>query len=152
MRRHWAVGLACAFLFMGCGEVAPSEANASGGESGAARVGSIGQRARSEGGLYVASVRPEQGQARVGALHRWIATVTSADGTPITPRRLAFTAGMPQHGHGTVTRPQVTRRLGPGEYLVEGVKFHMAGEWTLVLSIDGEAGPDRVVFQARVAP
>lgn len=139
-------------LLAGCGDAAPTPADGTGAESATARVGSIGQQTRSEAGHYLASVRPQEELVRVGALHRWIANVATADGRPLTLSRLVFSAGMPQHGHGTITRPVVTRELGPGEYLVDGVKFHMAGDWTLVLSIDGEAGPDRVVFQANIAP
>jgi hypothetical protein len=50
---------------------------------------------------------------------------------PAQPRHVHFDGGMPAHGHGFVTTPHVTRDLGGGEFLVEGVKFHMSGAWKL---------------------
>jgi hypothetical protein len=54
---------------------------------------------------------------------------------------------MPQHGHGLPTQPQVTRELGDGRYLLEGMKFSMPGWSDLKLQVrstDGQA--DRVTF------
>ena len=47
---------------------------------------------------------------------------------------------MPQHGHGLPTRPQVTRELADGTYLIEGMKFSMTGWWEIKLAIDSPAG------------
>lgn len=53
---------------------------------------------------------------------------------------------MPQHGHGLPTTPQVTKNLGNGRCLIEGVKFNMRGWWTFELAVDGEDGADVVTF------
>ena len=53
---------------------------------------------------------------------------------------------MPQHGHGLPTTPQVTKNLGNGRYLIEGVKFNMRGWWIFELGVDGEDGADVVTF------
>ena len=59
---------------------------------------------------------------------------------------------MPQHRHGFVTEPRVTRPLAPGVYLVEGVKFHMGGNWVMRVDLVGDSGADVVEFDVHVAP
>jgi hypothetical protein len=54
--------------------------------------------------------------------------------------------GMPQHGHGLPTSPRVTRALGNGDHLVEGVKFNMGGWWVVRFAITSSAGTDTVTF------
>jgi hypothetical protein len=83
-------------------------------------------------------------------MHSWVVSVETAAGDVVEPTRLAFDGGMPQHGHGFVTVPRVTRSLGGGRYRIEGVKFHMGGEWTLRVEMAGPAGPDVAVFLVKV--
>lgn len=42
---------------------------------------------------------------------------------------------MPVHNHGMPTQPRMTRELGGGRYLVEGMRFHMRGEWIVEMRI-----------------
>ena len=53
---------------------------------------------------------------------------------------------MPQHGHGLPTRPQVTKHLGNGDYLAEGMKFQMGGWWVVDFTIDAAGQKDTVRF------
>jgi len=46
-----------------------------------------------------------------------------------------FDALMPGHHHGMITRPKITAKKS-GEYLIEGVKLHMAGDWSLELNLE----------------
>ena len=64
--------------------------------------------------------------------------------------RIAVDGGMPQHGHGLPTRPRVTRELGDGSYLLEGMKFSMTGWWEIKLAIDAAEGTDKVTFNTVV--
>lgn len=110
------------------------------------------RRARlSEAGLYRMSLRPEEG-VPLGRMHRWILHLETGDGEPFLPNRIAFSGGMPQHGHGFETEPRVTRKLGGGDFLIEGVRFHMAGDWTLRVEVAGPPGVDVAVFHVRVGP
>jgi hypothetical protein len=45
---------------------------------------------------------------------------------------------MPEHDHGLPTQPRVTEEINPGTYLLEGVRFHMPGKWSMVISIETE--------------
>jgi hypothetical protein len=117
--------------------------------SPAARVGAREERV-GEAGLYRIAIAPEGGAIPIGAIHSWVVEVATAAGEPFVPTRLAFDGGMPQHGHGLMTAPRVTRALGNGRFLVEGVKFHMGGDWTLRVEIVGPAGADVAVFHVPV--
>lgn len=46
-----------------------------------------------------------------------------------------FDAVMPGHHHGMVTRPKISNQR-PGNYLIEGVKLHMSGDWSLELKLE----------------
>lgn len=109
-------------------------------------------RSQSESGFYQISLRPEEGPARVGGPHGWVVSVETTDGVPFRPSRLAFDGGMPQHGHGFQTRPHVSRTRSVGEFLVDGVRFHMPGDWMLRVEVVGPSGPDVAVFQIHVLP
>jgi len=108
--------------------------------------------ALTEAGRYRVSLAPEAGRVPLGELHAWEVQVATPEGAPVTPTRLAFDGGMPQHGHGLTTAPRVTEALGGGRYRVEGVRFHMHGDWRLVVELVGPAGPDVAVFHVDVAP
>ncbi len=97
-------------------------------------------------GLYKAAIVPQATPVPVGSMHAWTVTVRTPTGAPVTAARIGINGGMPQHGHGLPTAPQVTKDLGDGRYLIEGMKFNMRGWWTLDLAIDGLKGPDTVTF------
>ena len=100
----------------------------------------------SEAELYVAAVAPVQEPVTVGPMHAWIVTIKDSEGAPVDGAEVHVDGGMPQHGHGLPTSPAVTRELGEGRYLVEGMKFNMPGWWELDLGIEGPAGADTVTF------
>jgi hypothetical protein len=52
---------------------------------------------------------------------------------------------MPEHNHGFPTEPEITEASG-GDYLLEGVKFSMAGWWELKLDITAGDQSDTVTF------
>jgi hypothetical protein len=64
--------------------------------------------------------------------------------------RIGVDGGMPQHGHGLPTKPRVTRELGDGRYLIEGMKFSMTGWWEIKLAVQGDRGADKVTFNTVV--
>jgi len=44
----------------------------------------------------------------------------------------------------------VTRHLGNGDHLVEGMKFNMGGWWVVKFRVAAEAGRDSVVFNVKL--
>lgn len=100
---------------------------------------------------YVVTLQPPVQPAAINQLHVWRVLLTTPTGAPVAQARIQVDGGMPQHGHGLPTKPQVTRELPGGGYLIEGMKFSMTGWWEIKLAIDGPAGADRVTFNTVVA-
>ena len=97
-------------------------------------------------GFYTASIEPGLSPVTVGTMHSWTVQFSTREGKPVDRARIAVDGGMPQHGHGLPTEPEVTADLGDGRYQVEGMKFNMPGWWVVNFSVDGPAGPDTVTF------
>ena len=104
-----------------------------------------------EDGRYVVTLQPPPRPAAINQLHTWQVKLTSRAGEPVTNARIQVDGGMPQHGHGLPTRPQVTSGRPDGSHLIEGVKFSMTGWWEIELAIEGPEGADRVTFNTVVA-
>ena len=104
----------------------------------------------SEGGAYRGTIRPQGDSIPQGKLQRWTLHLETATGAPVDSARVAVDGGMPQHGHGLPTRPQVTRTLGNGDHLVEGMKFNMGGWWVVRFRVEAAAGRDSLVFNLKL--
>jgi hypothetical protein len=104
----------------------------------------------SEAGRYRATIHPQGDTIPKGKLHRWTLHVETAAGVPLDSGSFAVDGGMPQHGHGLPTKPRVTRALGNGDHLVEGLKFNMAGWWVVKFRVAAAAGSDSVVFNVKL--
>ena len=53
---------------------------------------------------------------------------------------------MPEHDHGLPTQPEVTMRLYNGDYLLEGVRFHMQGHWELQIEFQYAGVDDTAII------
>ena len=104
----------------------------------------------SEAGHYRATIRPQGDSIPQGKLQRWTLHLETVAGTPVDSAAIAVDGGMPQHGHGLPTKPRVTRALGNGDHLVEGMKFNMGGWWVVKFRVNAEAGRDSVVFNVKL--
>ena len=105
---------------------------------------------RSEGGAYRATIRPQGDSIPRGRLQRWTLHLETATGAPVDSAAVAVEGGMPQHGHGLPTKPRVTRALGNGDHLVEGMKFNMGGWWVVKFRVSAAPGQDSVVFNVKL--
>ena len=99
-----------------------------------------------EHGLYIGTLVPGVSPIPVGTIQSWTVAVATPDGKPLENANLSIDGGMPQHGHGLPTVPQVTKALGGGRYRVEGMKFNMHGWWTITLKVSSAAGTDSATF------
>ena len=54
--------------------------------------------------------------------------------------------GMPMHKHGLPTAPRMTKGLGQGSYLIEGMKFSMAGWWEIIIEVGQGFDQDKATF------
>ena len=101
-------------------------------------------------GLYRGSFQPAGDSIRVGRMHSWKLHLETADGAPVDDATIAVDGGMPQHGHGLPTKPRVTKRLGHGEHVVDGMKFNMGGWWVVKFRVAGALGPDSLTFNLKL--
>lgn len=101
-------------------------------------------------GLFRVAIRSRISPVPVGALHRWEVRVASPAGTPVADARIAVTGVMPDQRHRMPTAPRVTRALGGGRYLVEGVRFDRHGWWHLRFAIEAGEGADAATFSVAV--
>lgn len=82
----------------------------------------------------------------INRIHSWVVHVENADGKALEGCALEIAGTMPAHDHGLPTRPRVTEELGNGDYLVEGMRFHMNGDWEVTVTIGGCGPRDSLVI------
>ncbi len=82
----------------------------------------------------------------INTMHAWIIHVENNKQQDVLEANITVDGGMPEHDHGLPTHPQITKNLGDGCYLLEGMKFHMGGWWTISIAINDGSISDRVTF------
>ena len=112
------------------------------GISSAASADDAGPTWTSQAGLYRVRYKSDLEPIEINKIHDWVLHVETAAGAPVVDAEITLTGGMPAHNHGMPTQPQVTKNMGHGDYLVEGMRFHMAGDWVITLTISAAAGQD----------
>ena len=102
---------------------------------------------RSELGRYLVQYASTLEPLGINRIHAWVLKVEDAAGQPMEDAELTISGGMPAHDHGLPTAPKATAYLGDGNYLVEGMKFHMSGAWEVVIVINAAGGKDSVTYR-----
>ena len=97
----------------------------------------------SASGRYRVSYSSELEPLAINRIHDWVLHVETTGGEPVVGAQIAIEGGMPEHDHGLATSPRVTEELGGGDYLIEGLRFHMPGRWEVVVSLRVVSEPDR---------
>jgi hypothetical protein len=100
----------------------------------------------SDQGLFRGTITPQLDPIQINQLHSWRLHLETPDGQPLKEAEIAIHGDMPGHGHGLPTTPQVTQEFGNGEYLVEGMKFQMAGWWYVDVAVSSEGRQDTIRF------
>lgn len=114
---------------------------------------SLAQDQRTQGSdrnLFVISYEPGIDPVVINRMHSWLVHIETADGNPVDGATVALVGGMPDHDHGLPTMPRSTQNLGDGDYLVEGMKFHMNGRWQITISIEVTGSNDAVTFELQL--
>ena len=105
----------------------------------------------SQQGHFSVELRASDRQTALSEFQTWQLSIReAASDEPVTPVRVIVGGGMPAHGHGLPTQPQVTEYLGAGQYQLEGLMFNMAGQWQLIFEIITNSKSDRVVFDLMI--
>ena len=97
-------------------------------------------------GIYRISYRSELSPIIINRIHAWIIHVETADGEAVSGATISVSGGMPLHNHGLPTVPRMTHELGDGDYQVEGLRFHMNGDWELRVTVDAGGRRDTVII------
>lgn len=100
----------------------------------------------SQSGKYNVAYESEINPIVINRIHHWTLIVTDSRGEPVEGATISVGGGMPEHDHGLPTAPRVTVENAPGHYLLEGLRFHMAGEWEIVVTIEHGESRDTVVI------
>jgi hypothetical protein len=87
----------------------------------------------SSGGSWVVSYAPDPDPVPFNALFALDVEVVGESAA----EQLVVDATMPSHGHGMTTLPVATLEED-GAFRVEGLLFHMTGEWVLTVEVDGD--------------
>jgi len=90
----------------------------------------------SRDGHFVVHFDPDIDPPVINRMHGWSVMITTADGVPVDDAALSVSGGMPLHDHGLPTAPRATALGDDGRYRIEGLRFHMGGEWELDIEID----------------
>ena len=100
--------------------------------------------------LFKVSYKTDPADVKVNTMQKWTVSVQDADGKPVKNAEIAVDGSMPAHGHGMPTQPKVTKNLGDGSYIVEGIKFSMLGDWVMKFTIKADSKTDSVSFKVAV--
>ena len=74
-------------------------------------------------------------QINVGAVFCFALTIKSTNEALLKDLKVKrFDMTMPEHRHGMVTRARINAAK-TGEYLIDGVKVHMPGEWKITIDL-----------------
>jgi hypothetical protein len=87
-------------------------------------------------GAFVVSWVPVPDPIPFNESFKLLVTIARAASPTVPERaaRLELDATMPAHGHGMNRTPAVTAK-GDGTFLVDGMLFHMSGEWNLIFHV-----------------
>lgn len=100
----------------------------------------------SKSGYYRVSYTSKLNPIVINRIHSWVLHVETADSKPVVDAEITVDGGMPAHDHGLPTSPRTTQYLGDGNYVIEGLRFHMNGYWEIVITINARGRRDTVVI------
>jgi len=80
---------------------------------------------------FVGVLHAEGHPIQLGTFLQWKLQIKDRDGKPMENVRIGVSGGMKGHRHGLPSQPIVKKHSAEGWYLVDGLKFSMAGKWQL---------------------
>lgn len=101
-------------------------------------------------GYYRVSYTSMLDPLTINRIHNWVFHVEDAEGGTVNNATVSVTGGMPEHNHGLPTDPRMTQSLGGGDYVLEGMRFHMNGYWELTVTIDVAGRRDTVIISLTI--
>ena len=92
---------------------------------------------RTSAGNFTVSLQPKEGKPIIQNEHFSLdlSLEPKNSDSKTEAKKLVVVADMPAHSHGMNTKPEVTL-ISPGKYRIDGMLFHMAGDWVITVRID----------------
>jgi len=104
----------------------------------------------SKNGVFEVTLQSQAQRIAINKYLDWKLIIRTADGESVSPVRVRIGGGMPMHGHGLPTQPQLGKHLGDGAYMLKGLLFSMNGSWVLELDIQSKTLKDSVTLELEV--
>lgn len=99
---------------------------------------------KTEGGKFTVTIQPEGGAITMNR-HFALSVIVEPSAEAGKPDSVVVDADMPSHGHGMNTKPE-TIHEGGARYRANGMLFHMAGDWSIMVEIDAGTTKERAFF------
>lgn len=103
------------------------------------------REASTDGGSWRVSYAPTPDPIPPNDFFSLMVAVSYAEGAAVQGLSIVVDATMPSHGHGMNTAPLVEDR-GDGSFFVDGMLFHMTGDWVLTVDVTDGAVTERASF------
>lgn len=114
------------------------------------KISNVASQKLTDNKLFFISYTSKLHPIIINTMHSWVLHVEDNKGVPVTNALIIVNGGMPEHDHGLPTQPRVTKNLGGGNYLLEGMRFHMGGLWHVTVTIHHKNKNDQVMFDLRL--
>ncbi len=138
--RHLLIPVLCTAFLVSCNEPAPVEVP----ETDGATLVTWPVIQETEGGSFSITLGPVGGEI-LNNTHFSLELAVKPAKADAGPIKVAVDADMPAHRHGMHTKPEVTGE-GENRYKVDGMLFHMKGEWVIMVDVTGEEVTERATF------
>tara|TARA_B110000858_G_scaffold196741_1_gene256287 strand:+ start:1990 stop:2391 length:402 start_codon:yes stop_codon:yes gene_type:complete len=102
-----------------------------------------------DGGLKI-EIYSELSPLSINQIHSWQLRVLDDNNRALELEELLVIGGMPEHDHGLPTQPQLTGRLDNGDYLLEGLRFHMQGLWQIHIEMQVNGLVDTAIIEFKL--
>jgi len=96
------------------------------------------------GGAFSVTVEPSKGEIRWNE-HFSLNLAIKPEKPGRGPLKVLVDADMPAHKHGMNTQAELVE-IGESQYRVDGMLFHMKGDWVITVEVTGGGGIERATF------
>lgn len=109
------------------------------------------QTVESKSGIFLVTLESTESEFAINEFRTWHLVLKNKNtGVGVAPARFSIGGGMPMHGHGLPSQPQIARHLGEGRYVIEGIRFNMLGKWVFEFDVSTKDATDSVAFEVIV--
>ena len=101
-----------------------------------------------EGGNFEVKVQKDGGEIERNKHFSLDVTVAAKSGE-LGDVKVVVDADMPAHRHGMNTKPETSAK-GTGQYRVDGMVFHMSGDWVITVDVTRGSDTERASFPVSI--